>query len=364
MRIGVITCHAAYNYGAMLQTYALYTYLTAQGYEVEYIDYRPKKLQKQYRIFASWLSLRGCIRNLVLICTQYKDEIRRKERFENFLTKYIRLTARKYETIEDLDGIDEKYDAVICGSDQIWNTNLAINDAAYYLEFVKHAKKIAYAPSFGNCNTVTEQCKEWIKQIEYVSIRESEGQNLLCGFLKKEVPVVVDPVFLLSREQWNKIIGSPLIHGEYIYFYTVGERKRTIEIAKQIAKEIGLPVVVSQTCGFSVPYPSEWKKIYDSGPAEFLNLIKHAKLVIGSSFHVAAFSFILQRPFYTLNPSDSRIRTFLQTFNIIGRGIEPSKWNMENIEVSYNIADCDYEKEKTVTHSKRYIYNALKKTNQ
>lgn len=360
MKIGVITCHVAYNYGAMLQAYALYTYLKSQGHDVEYIDYRSRQLQRQYRLLDCWISPKGFIRNILLLCTEYRQEVKRKKCFEDFLSQHIRLTAKRYGSIEELKEIDGMYDAIICGSDQIWNANLAIDDDAYYLGYIKKTKKIAYAPSLGDCNHVTEQRGNWISQFENLSIREEKGKKLLECFLNKEIPLAIDPVFLLDRIQWNNIIGAPLVKEEYIYFYTVGERKNSIETARLIASKFGLKVVVSQSCGFSAPYPAEWDKKYESGPLEFINLIKHAKLVIGSSFHVAAFSLILQRPFYTLNPQDSRINTLLNQFNITGNGIGINEFDIGKFTVSYSISNCDYENDNIVTESKNYLHNALK----
>lgn len=41
MKIGIITLHYALNAGAVLQAFALQTYLKSLGHEVEFIDYVP-----------------------------------------------------------------------------------------------------------------------------------------------------------------------------------------------------------------------------------------------------------------------------------------------------------------------------------
>ena len=46
MIIKTITCHDVYNYGASLQAYALQTFLTRQGHDVEIIDYMPDYLNR------------------------------------------------------------------------------------------------------------------------------------------------------------------------------------------------------------------------------------------------------------------------------------------------------------------------------
>ena len=40
MKVKIITCHYAYNYGAVLQTYALTKYLNMQGLDTKVINYR------------------------------------------------------------------------------------------------------------------------------------------------------------------------------------------------------------------------------------------------------------------------------------------------------------------------------------
>lgn len=42
MKIGIITFHASFNYGSMLQAWALQTFLEKQGHEVKIINYRQK----------------------------------------------------------------------------------------------------------------------------------------------------------------------------------------------------------------------------------------------------------------------------------------------------------------------------------
>ena len=43
MKIGILTFHWATNYGAVLQCYALQTYLESLGHDVRVINYKPKQ---------------------------------------------------------------------------------------------------------------------------------------------------------------------------------------------------------------------------------------------------------------------------------------------------------------------------------
>ena len=48
-KVGILTFHRANNYGAVLQAYALQTYLETIGVNAEIVDYRSAYLEKAYR---------------------------------------------------------------------------------------------------------------------------------------------------------------------------------------------------------------------------------------------------------------------------------------------------------------------------
>lgn len=48
MKIKTLTTYDVYNYGASLQAYALQTYLTDIGNDVEIINYQPEYLTRKY----------------------------------------------------------------------------------------------------------------------------------------------------------------------------------------------------------------------------------------------------------------------------------------------------------------------------
>lgn len=56
MKIGILTFHNAYNYGAVLQAYALQNFLIENGFSVEIINYRNKTVDNSYRLFR-WRSM-------------------------------------------------------------------------------------------------------------------------------------------------------------------------------------------------------------------------------------------------------------------------------------------------------------------
>ena len=81
---------------------------------------------------------------------------------ENFKYKSVQLKSNVYinnklvlsprcRTEEDVEKQANKYDCVICGSDQTWNLDPSVRyqNAVYFLNFPKHQRRISYATSFG-----------------------------------------------------------------------------------------------------------------------------------------------------------------------------------------------------------------------
>ena len=52
MKVGILTFHRAINYGAVLQAWALKTFLQNKGYEACVIDYRCKAIENNYNFFS------------------------------------------------------------------------------------------------------------------------------------------------------------------------------------------------------------------------------------------------------------------------------------------------------------------------
>lgn len=73
--IKTITFHKAYNYGAMLQTYALQNKIKNLGYETEVIDFLSEELEKDYKV--KFFNFSNGIKSFISSLTSYS--IRKKE---------------------------------------------------------------------------------------------------------------------------------------------------------------------------------------------------------------------------------------------------------------------------------------------
>ena len=101
------------------------------------------------------------------------------------------------DRIVDTDGLVDlrgKYDAYVCGSDQIWSPYLLNRN--FYLSFLSDSdKRIAYAPSFGVTSTTQRKKKiitDLIKTFSSVSVREDAGADFVESLGLERPSQVVD----------------------------------------------------------------------------------------------------------------------------------------------------------------------------
>lgn len=142
MEIGIITFHCSYNYGSAIQAFALQEYLASQGHSVEIIDFRSRDFEA-YSIFTV-----TSIKSLFSSAFFLKKNICKKRAFESFQKRYMNLSPVFREgELRSLHDYASKYDAVICGGDQIWNVDATRGVVEeFFLSFVDEGKiKISYA---------------------------------------------------------------------------------------------------------------------------------------------------------------------------------------------------------------------------
>ena len=87
-QINILTFHRAINYGAVLQCYALYTALLQMGYDVKVIDYNPKVMRKNRRLFAF-----SDIVSFLYSIKMLKSKLFAIRNFNNFLTTNLQIIS-------------------------------------------------------------------------------------------------------------------------------------------------------------------------------------------------------------------------------------------------------------------------------
>lgn len=322
--IGILTFHAAYNYGSMLQSYALLRICNTIG-KAEVINMRNARQKQQYQYFIDFRkegvpSLRRLIKHMLFL--PFRKGLKKKNQlFENFLSEYL---TRVEETDENNVFSHNQYDCYISGSDQIWNPIANDFSWEYLFDSLKHGKKISYAASMGPSphdvlslphGTLDRMAKD-LSSYDALSVREKGTQDALKKLGVSGAEIHVDPTLLLSKEEWVKLAGSKerIVKEKYIFFYNPVYVENTYRAARELSKHTGLKIVSSNVANFKsmVKYP-DFKYIFGCGPIEFLNLIQNAEFVIGHSFHLMVFSVLFGKKFVAVNGmKDSRIKELLE----------------------------------------------------
>ena len=103
--IGLITYHAAYNYGSVLQAYATQSTITDMGHDVTVIDYRPLEGERYYeRLYWRGLGLKSSLADLTMLPVAGLRK-KRMRNFERFISTNIHVGQRRYQEPEELNSL-------------------------------------------------------------------------------------------------------------------------------------------------------------------------------------------------------------------------------------------------------------------
>ena len=222
----------------------------------------------------------------------------RWEKFNSFIKELTDYEEEVYICEEDLEKLD--IDFWICGSDQIWNTEITRGfNKGFFLDFKTDGKKISYAVSMGIpelSKENEEDFKRCINQLDNISVREEILIKYTEKFTNKNVTKTLDPTLLLDEKDYDDMILENK-YGEYILIYALGPDERLTQIARKIEKEKNVKIIELNDKRKENYF---CEQVSDGGPKEFLTLIKNAKAIITNSFHGTIFSIIFKKEFYTI----------------------------------------------------------------
>lgn len=311
MRIAQLTLDGYFNYGNILQKFALHYTLKkfADFTEVLWINSgnaffaetgagTPKMqcvLRKESDDYLQNFRLRAAVRS-----SKFKD-------FEN-LNIQTRFDFPYFQEIAD------DYDFFVVGSDQVWRPAWVPS----FLEFVPREKKVSYAASIG-INVIPDDKKEFMRRgisdFNYISVREESAIKIVKDLTGRDDAILVlDPVLLLTAEEWLSIAQKPTwFKGRYSrgYVLTYHLSKLPPPQCQILADKLDLPIInLLDTDNYNH---------FTTGPAEFVWLFANASLVCTNSFHGMAFSTLFKHPF-VLNglrsQNDPRLISFLKLFGL------------------------------------------------
>lgn len=356
-KAGILTFHDAHNYGAVLQAYALKKYIKKLGVDAKVINYHhyniPDGFPRKRKI--KEISFSGIRKHIY----SHKDHNLRWTKFNHFIKELVDNEERVYTDEKELEKLD--IDFWICGSDQIWNTDITRGiNKGFFLDFNTKGTKISYAASMGIPKLEKQYEDEFVKavnDIEYVSVREDALKQYINSLTDKEVMKVVDPTLLLEKEDYTELLNESLIKEKYLLIYALGPDDRLTQIAKQKAEEKNLKIVELNDYKLKNYFCMQ---VSNAGPEEFLTLIKNAEVVVTNSFHGTIFSALFEKDFYTITRlnRNARMESLLDMFGMRDRLIDTLE-DLEKVKVQdYENAFKNVEKE--VEKSRNFLKNALK----
>ena len=304
-KIGILTFQDTINYGAVLQEYALQRYINkSYGNIAEVINYKNSKLEEVEK--PTQLLKQKTIKGIIKYFTCHKHQINKWKRFDEFKENYIYLSNNVYDKT-NIKETNKIYNKFIVGSDKVWNTQLTGSDYTYYLDFLEESyKKNSYAASFGY-SEIPKEDKETVinllKDFNTLNVREKQGKEIITEKIKnKEVNVVMDPTFLLEKEEWKKFVDKT--ENSYIVVYMIDFKKEVFDFIRKLAKEENCKIIYIHDAILSQIGMINSR---EGSPEQFISLINNAKKVITGSFHALCLSIILEKDFYyTLNSKNNR----------------------------------------------------------
>lgn len=334
-KIGILTYHTGYNYGASLQNFALQTIIKKMGYDVETINFETEEFVSNREMFSRHPKRKKEVVKIITRIPYYSSLKERQKLFDKFTNECLNVSPL-YRTEREMIDHAVDYACIVCGSDQIWNVSESAAEAAnyiYFLNFPKKQRRVAYAASFGPWVKEAPEHKEdflpWLKQFDAISVRETSGVNYVRS-LGLECEFCLDPTILLDKEDYDVICSERLVQKKYILMFGWNTNDDLINAAKKASRELGLPVynIVPPPRGIGCGIPRK----LDIGPCEFLSMIKNAEFVVTNSFHGTAFATTYERPYVSIvsnGKADLRMTSLLKQL-----GLEANLDSADNFDVN------------------------------
>ena len=332
--VAILTWYKDINYGTALQAGALFHVVKALGYDPAMIQYRPRRgfVEPPREEAAYWF--RKIITKVPAYFHNHLASDKRMALFQNFLDEKI-VETEPANSRPELHNLNGKFDAFVCGSDQIWSLNGY--DENYFLPFVENpGKKVAYAPSMGRDSFLTEEQKsgvaDLISSFRHLSVRETRSAELIRNLTGQKAEVVLDPTLLMDSEQWDQYVGpvaEKLPDEKYILCYFLGKSHRYMRYVQGLANCLKLPVYVIPVARHQ--YNRKEMLPFEVGPKEFVSLIRNAAFVCTDSFHGTVFAANHNVPFCVFerfrrgdpNNQNIRITSFLKQVQLESRLVDP-----------------------------------------
>lgn len=297
MKIGILTFHRVLNYGAQLQAYALQKFLEELGHDSYIVDYWPEYRQRSLKLFSLKYFLPMGLGQKLIYLKSHLAIFRYYKRMSNnktFVEKYLKISS------------DTSYDALICGSDQIWRKIYfppfyEYDDSYFGCGRFRAPLVVSYAASMGNVyfKTSDDEARflKLLRNFNQISVREQDLKDYIESHTNLKCQLVLDPVFLLSKDQWMQLIDkNEMPKHKYLLYYNHQGLKFTDNFVKELSEKHNLDIVEIDP-EVVISHCSNRYRQTDNA-RQFLSLIYGAEFVVSTSFHGLALAIRLEKQVY------------------------------------------------------------------
>lgn len=327
MKIGILTYHAVYNFGANLQTLSTYSYLKNGGHEPVIIDFYPEKLEEAFDRTVSSVQANA---------------------HKNFIEKHFHLTNRCFNSKEIAQEIARNnIEAIIIGSDAVVQHNsflsririvpshkhlllIRIDPIRYETNFPNPfwGEFISYLDTKPNVAMMSVSCQntdyrfilgkekrqmgKMIEKIRYITVRDRRTQDFFKYISNSKcIPEITpDPVFafndnVLNLPEKNEVLKKYQLSSKYILLSFNSSRtvnKYWLSSFEAIAEENGYQCVAfAMPGGINFDNNLRYKIDLPMDPLDWYSLIKYSSAYIGEKMHPIIVSLHNSVPFFSFD---------------------------------------------------------------
>lgn len=329
MKIGILTHPLMYNYGGILQNYALQCVLKDLGHEVLTVDRRPN-----YKYGISIYAIVDYLRRLCYNAPQHRvtrwnpilpinqaEYCAVSSNINTFIEKNIDRTVACFD--DELSAIDDRYkfDCYVVGSDQVWGPGCC---PLMFIDFSKRCDviKLFYAASAGEKTWMDvpeklDMCLRLSKQFRAISVREEELRRTAESVLYRQVQVVLDPTMLLDVNRYFDEGLEPSQEKNYVFAYILDN---TSVKQDSILKATSF-LDTSLVSGFTIDNSKIIKTALPS-VEEWIDKMYNAQYIVTDSFHGCVFAILFKKQFSVIvnkKRGQNRFFTLLSKFGLLDR---------------------------------------------
>lgn len=360
MKIGIVNFHPSSNYGGMLQYYALQTVLERMGHDVELVNRR----------WGNYIAPRPSLRSRLIAGI---TPPRQANPFDRFRKKYLHISSL-ITSKSDLSEYAKTKDAILAGSDQIWNVDCMDLMGGYYLlDWVPDSlRRLSYSASFGTDSYGFDQkkiklTKKLLNRFESISVRENTGVELCNSLFGVKAVQHIDPTLLLKIDDYKSLfLNCTEYRGDYILSYFLDKTVEKKRLVKQLCKQEGIKSIDNN------PQTNRLQRILKPSVYEqpsiqqWLRNIFEARLVVTDSFHGMVFSLLFNKPFICIGNNKrgiTRFNSLCETFDIEDTIIPEESLSVllqnniikiNKINFSAVNKQLDTERERSIAYFKRW----------